>query len=108
MLGATSSHSGYEAIWAKDRQALLLGAFFHQLHHRYYECNYENAEMPWDRVFGTFHDGSEEATRRTRDRKREMHKRRATRDIHELAKFRALWQRIQNGEPHDNTQQPFP
>jgi len=30
--------------------------------------------MPWDKVFGTFHDGSEEATRRTRDRKREMHK----------------------------------
>ena len=26
-LGAASSHSGYEAIWAKNRQALLLGAF---------------------------------------------------------------------------------
>ncbi|WP_052261840.1 sterol desaturase family protein [Leisingera sp. ANG-M1] len=73
MLGAASSHSGYEAIWAKDRQALLLGAFFHQLHHRYYECNYGNAEMPWDKWFGTYHDGSEAATRRTRDRKRQMH-----------------------------------
>lgn len=73
MLGAASSHSGYEAIWAKDRQALLIGAFFHQLHHRYYECNYGNGEMPWDRWFGTYHDGSEEATRRTRDRKRKMH-----------------------------------
>lgn len=73
MLGAASSHSGYEALWARDRQALLLGAFFHQLHHRYYECNYGNAEMPWDKWFGTYHDGSEEATRVTRDRKREMH-----------------------------------
>ncbi|WP_293573019.1 sterol desaturase family protein [Phaeobacter sp.] len=73
MLGAASSHSGYEAIWAKDRQALLLGAFFHQLHHRYYECNYGNAEMPWDRWFGTYHDGSEKATKHIRERKRAMH-----------------------------------
>ncbi len=73
LLGAASSHSGYEAIWARDRQQLLIGAFFHQLHHRYYECNYGNSEMPWDKWFGTYHDGSEEATRVTRDRKRRMH-----------------------------------
>lgn len=73
ILGAASSHSGYEAIWVKDRSRLLIGAFFHQLHHRYYECNYGNSEMPWDKWFGTFHDGSEEATKRTRDRKRRMH-----------------------------------
>jgi sterol desaturase/sphingolipid hydroxylase (fatty acid hydroxylase superfamily) len=72
-LGAASSHSGYEAVWVKDKSRLLLGAFFHQLHHRYYECNYGNSEMPWDRWFGSFHDGSEEATQITRDRKRKMH-----------------------------------
>lgn len=73
LLGAASSHSGYEAIWVKDKSRLLIGAFFHQLHHRYYECNYGNSEMPWDKWFGTFHDGSAEATRTTRDRKRRMH-----------------------------------
>ena len=75
LLGAASSHSGYEAIWVKDRSRLLIGAFFHQLHHRYYECNYGNSEMPWDKWFGTYHDGSEAATKRTRDRKRQMHAR---------------------------------
>ncbi len=75
MLGAASSHSGYEAIWAGDKQRLLLGAFFHQLHHRYYECNYGNGEMPWDKWFGTYHDGSEAATVETRARKRRMHMR---------------------------------
>lgn len=75
MLGAASSHSGYEAVWVKDKSRLLLGAFFHQLHHRYYECNYGNSEMPWDKWFGSYHDGSEEATRITRDRKRRMHAR---------------------------------
>ncbi len=69
-LGAPSSHSGYEAIWVKDKSRLVIGSFFLQLHHRYYECNYGGVEMPWDRWLGTFHDGSEEGTRAARDRKR--------------------------------------
>jgi sterol desaturase/sphingolipid hydroxylase (fatty acid hydroxylase superfamily) len=40
------------------------------LHHRYFECNYGTAEMPWDRWFGSFHDGSEAATKRIRARKK--------------------------------------
>jgi lathosterol oxidase len=74
MLGAPSSHSGYEAIFAKDKQRLLIGGFFHHLHHRYYECNYGNAEFPLDKWFGTYHDGTEEQTVVTRARKRELHK----------------------------------
>lgn len=75
MLGAPSSHSGYEAVFARDKQRLLLGGFWHHLHHRYYECNYGNPEFPIDRWMGTNHDGTEEMTRVTRARKREMHKR---------------------------------
>ena len=58
----------------KDKKRLALGTFYHQLHHRYYECNYGNEEMPWDRWFGTFHDGSQLATEQTRARKKIMHK----------------------------------
>ena len=71
--GAAMTHTGYEDLLIKDKRRLALGTFYHQLHHRYYECNYGNQEMPWDRWFGTFHDGSEEATRITRDRKKKMH-----------------------------------
>ncbi|QGX96842.1 sterol desaturase family protein [Roseovarius faecimaris] len=71
--GAAMTHAGYEDLLIKDKRRLALGTFYHQLHHRYYECNYGNQEMPWDRWFGTFHDGSEEATRITRDRKKKMH-----------------------------------
>ena len=71
--GAAMTHTGYEDLLIKDKRRLALGTFYHQLHHRYYECNYGNQEMPWDRWFGTFHDGSEEATRTTRDRKKKMH-----------------------------------
>lgn len=72
--GAAMSHTGYEDLLIKDRRRLALGTFYHQLHHRYYECNYGNQEMPWDRWFGTFHDGSEDATKETRARKTRMYK----------------------------------
>lgn len=71
--GAAMTHTGYEDLLIKDKRRLALGTFYHQLHHRYYECNYGNQEMPWDRWFGTFHDGSDEATQITRDRKKKMH-----------------------------------
>jgi len=56
-----------------DAKVIDAGDFYHQLHDRYYECNYGTTEVPWDVWFGSFHDGSEEATARIRERKRRMH-----------------------------------
>ncbi len=70
--GAAMTHTGYEDMLIRDKRRLALGTFYHQLHHRYYECNYGNQEMPWDRWFGTFHDGSDAATATTRARKKRM------------------------------------
>ncbi len=66
--GAAMTHTGYEDLLVKDKRRLALGTFYHQLHHRYYECNYGNQEMPWDRWFGTFHDGTPQARDRIRAR----------------------------------------
>jgi sterol desaturase/sphingolipid hydroxylase (fatty acid hydroxylase superfamily) len=71
--GAAMTHAGYEDLLVKDKRRLALGTFYHTLHHRYYECNYGNQEMPWDRWFGTFHDGTEAATAETRARKKRMY-----------------------------------
>ncbi len=71
--GAAMSHTGYESLLIKDKRKLALGTFYHQLHHRFFECNYGNQEMPWDRWFGTFHDGTEDATKATRKRKKAMY-----------------------------------
>jgi sterol desaturase/sphingolipid hydroxylase (fatty acid hydroxylase superfamily) len=71
--GAAMTHTGYEDLLIKDKRSLALGTFYHQLHHRYFECNYGNQEMPWDRWFGTFHDGTAEATAQTRARKKKMY-----------------------------------
>ncbi|WP_192258157.1 sterol desaturase family protein [Mesorhizobium caraganae] len=77
VLLAVSSHAGYESVTAGEHSdtGLKVGDFFHQLHHRYFECNYGEPEVPCDKWFGTFHDGSEEATARTRVRTKEMRKR---------------------------------
>lgn len=71
--GAAMTHTGYEDLLVKDKRSLALGTFYHTLHHRYFECNYGNQEMPWDRWFGTFHDGSDAATHETRARKKKMY-----------------------------------
>ena len=71
--GAAMTHTGYEDLLIKDKRRLALGTFYHQLHHRYYECNYGNQEMPWDRWFGTFHDGTDASTEDTRARKKAMY-----------------------------------
>lgn len=76
VLLAVSSHAGYDAVTARQGgdKGLKVGDFFHQLHHRYFECNYGEPEVPCDKWFGTFHDGTEEATARTRVRLKEMRK----------------------------------
>ena len=39
-LSAATTHTGYEGITRNGRLILPLGTFHHQLHHRYFECNY--------------------------------------------------------------------
>jgi sterol desaturase/sphingolipid hydroxylase (fatty acid hydroxylase superfamily) len=73
VLLAVTSHAGYEAVTTGEGSdvGLKVGDFFHQLHHRYFECNYGEPEVPCDKWFGTFHDGTEEATAETRARLKE-------------------------------------
>ena len=67
-LYATITHTGHEGLWVKGAKRLHLGNFHHQMHHRYFECNYGTLEVPWDKLFGTFHDGTDDAKQRMRER----------------------------------------
>ena len=73
VLIAVITHVGFENLLVGARRRMDMGYFFHQLHHRYFECNYGTDEMPWDKWFGTFHDGTEKATEMIRERRRRMH-----------------------------------
>ena len=70
-LGAAVTHTGFETATFRDRPLLFLGSFHHQLHHRYYDCNYGNPYMPWDRWLGSNHDGTAQATADLQRRRRE-------------------------------------
>ena len=69
-LGPAFSHAGFEKVKVGDKDLIDAADFHHQLHHKYFECNYGTVDAPWDKWFGTDHDGSEEATVRTRKRQK--------------------------------------
>ncbi len=75
-LGAIYSHSGLDKLVVRGKQAIKAGSIHHKLRHRYFECNYGFEEIPMDRWFGSFHDGSRAATDRIRARKKRMYARR--------------------------------
>jgi len=54
-LTPAGGHHGFEGPILKGK--LPTGSYFHYLHHRYFECNYGEATLPLDRLFGTFRDG---------------------------------------------------
>ncbi len=57
-LSAATTHTGYQGIAKKGKVILPLGTFHHQLHHRYFDCNYGGLETPWDQWTGSFHNGT--------------------------------------------------
>ena len=59
-LSGAPGHSGFDKHVVKGKHTLP-GSFFHYLHHRYFECNYGNPMIPFDKWLGTQHDGSPEA-----------------------------------------------
>ncbi|MEM1163235.1 MAG: sterol desaturase family protein, partial [Pseudomonadota bacterium] len=71
-LTAATSHTGFEAMLVKDKSRLALGTFHHQMHHRYFEVNYGNLEVPWDKVFGSFHDGTDASHEKMKERRRRL------------------------------------
>ncbi|MFT5116431.1 MAG: lathosterol oxidase, partial [Parasphingorhabdus sp.] len=70
-LSAATTHTGFQGILFRGKLVLPLGTYHHQMHHRYYECNYGGMEIPLDKWTGNFHDGTEESHRQFIQRRRE-------------------------------------
>lgn len=71
-LTAVTSHTGFEGLLIGEKNRFSLGTYHHQLHHRYFDCNYGNLEFPCDKWFGSFHDGSEASHEQFKERRRKM------------------------------------
>ena len=69
-LSAATTHTGYQGMTRHGKMILSLGTFHHQMHHRYFQCNYGGLEVPIDQWTGSFHDGSEESHQRFLDQRK--------------------------------------
>ena len=62
-------HAGFDTVVMSDGVGAKTGDFFHYLHHKYFECNYGgDGPVVLDKLFGTFHDGTDAATNRMNER----------------------------------------
>ena len=68
-IAAPVSHAGFDHL-RLGKEKLPLGDFFHQLHHRFIDCNYGTEDTPWDKWFGTFHDGTPEGDQHINEMRR--------------------------------------
>ena len=68
------AHAGFESVVVNGKSKLRGASYFHQLHHRYFECNYGGLDIPFDVWFGTSHNGSVEAHEKMRARRFAAHK----------------------------------
>ena len=67
-----TSHCGYHTVRIGRFIRLQIGDFMHQLHHRFCDCNYGSYETPWDKVFGSFHDGTPSGDALIKERRRRI------------------------------------
>ncbi|MBB4065632.1 sterol desaturase family protein [Gellertiella hungarica] len=56
--GAVVGHVGFDKVEVTDETAIDSHAYAHYLHHKYFEVNYGDGLIPFDRWFGTWHDGT--------------------------------------------------
>ncbi|MEE2775113.1 MAG: sterol desaturase family protein [Pseudomonadota bacterium] len=67
--GAVPGHVGFEKVELTNNRAFDTHAYMHYLHHKYFNVNYGgDGLVPFDRVFGTYHDGTREADEQMRQR----------------------------------------
>lgn len=68
LFNAAVSHTGFDKLLVGGPIKLESNNYFHYLHHKHFECNYGSTVAPMDQLFGTFHDGSDDAQKIMRER----------------------------------------
>lgn len=57
-LGAVVGHIGFDRIEYGQDKAFATHTYTHYLHHKYFEVNYGDGLVPFDKWLGTWHDGT--------------------------------------------------
>lgn len=57
--GAIPGHVGFDKVELGGDKAMATHSYTHYLHHKFFEVNYGDGLVPFDKLFGTWHDGTE-------------------------------------------------
>ena len=66
-LGPAKGHAGFNRIvvggkpGTENERSIGGGGYFHYLHHKFFTVNFGNEDIPFDKWFGSYHNGSPEA-----------------------------------------------
>ncbi len=66
--GAVVGHIGFDTIEVNETSGFDSHAYAHYLHHKYFEVNYADGLAPFDKLFGTWHDGTPEGEAKMNER----------------------------------------
>lgn len=69
-LGAIVGHIGFDKVVTGEKSAIDTHAYTHYLHHKFFEVNYGDGTVPFDKLFGTWHDGTPEGDAKMDARRR--------------------------------------
>ena len=69
-------HAGFGKMVVFGEKLIAIDSLEHYLHHKYHKCNYGTRILPFDKWFGSFHDGSPESRNRMLARLKAKHARR--------------------------------
>lgn len=70
--GAIPGHVGFDKVELGNGRVMDTHAYAHYLHHKHFEVNYGDGLIPFDKAFGTWHDGTEAGDAAMRDRLRQI------------------------------------
>lgn len=76
--GAIPGHVGFDKLELGRERLADTHAYAHYLHHKHFEVNYGDGLIPFDKLFGTWHDGTEAGDTAMRDRLRRINAARQT------------------------------
>jgi sterol desaturase/sphingolipid hydroxylase (fatty acid hydroxylase superfamily) len=71
-LSPATGHAGFDRLALNGEDSIKNGGYFHYLHHRFFDCNYGADNIPLDRWFGSFHDGTPDSEVAMRARRKRL------------------------------------
>ena len=63
----TAQLTGFDGLWFRHKKRMHFVNFHHQIHRHYFEVNHGTLDVPWDKLFSSFHDGSETGRAKIKD-----------------------------------------